>query len=185
MHEILFLLSYEISDEKCSEIFSEMFEPLFCGSEKNPVKFPPNFLGSDLGRADFFFGGIFIFGPPDFFRGFCCRIFLLISVEKKCPEQSSRKIPGKLLQNLYNKNPRHISAEGPGQDIVQASKKSTKIDFLGPETAGWGGGLPREVVVVQSLFPPSKVCLPWVSKGGAWDARGILPGCPGPLGVFQ
>ena len=34
---------------------------------------------------------------------------------EKCPEKSSKKIPGKILQNLYNKNPRHISAEGPGQ----------------------------------------------------------------------
>ena len=35
----------------------------------------------------------------------------------KCPEKSSGKIPGKILQNLYNKNPRHISAEGPGQTL--------------------------------------------------------------------
>ena len=27
--------------------------------------------------------------------------------------------------------------------FVQARKKSTKINFLGPETARWGGGLPR------------------------------------------
>ena len=33
---------------------------------------------------------------PDFFSSFC---------GKKCPEKSSRKIPGKILQNLYNKNP--------------------------------------------------------------------------------
>ena len=33
--------------------------------------------------------------------------------------------------------------------------------------------------------PPSKVCLPWVSKRGIWDVPGILPGCPGPLGVFK
>ena len=31
-----------ISYEKCSEIFPEMFEPLFCGLE-NPTKFPANF----------------------------------------------------------------------------------------------------------------------------------------------
>ena len=33
--------------------------------------------------------------------------------------------------------------------------------------------------------PPSKVCLPWVSKGGIWDVPGILPGCPGPLKGVQ
>ena len=33
LHELL-LLSYEFSYEKCSKIFPENFEPLFCGSEK-------------------------------------------------------------------------------------------------------------------------------------------------------
>ena len=41
---------------------------------------------------------------------------------------------------------------------------------------GWGS---------KSSCPPSKVCLPWVSKGGTWHITGILPGCPGPLGVFK
>ena len=30
-------------------------------------------------------------------------------------------------------------------------KKSTKIKFLGPETARWGGGLPREGVVAENF----------------------------------
>ena len=30
-------------------------------------------------------------------------------------------------------------------------KKSTKINFWGPETARWGGGLPREGVVVENF----------------------------------
>ena len=37
----------------------------------------------------------------------------------------------------------------------------------------------------KSSCSPSKVCLPWVSKRGIWDVLGILPGCPGPLGVFK
>ena len=37
----------------------------------------------------------------------------------------------------------------------------------------------------KSSCPPSKVCLPWVSKRGISDVPGILPGCPGSLGVFQ
>ena len=36
---------------------------------------------------------------------------------------------------------------------IQASKKSTKINFLGPETARWGGGLPREGVVAEKFVP--------------------------------
>ena len=41
---------------------------------------------------------------------------------------------------------------------------------------GWGS---------KSSCPPSKVRLPWVSKGGTWDVPGILRGCPEPLGVFK
>ena len=33
--------------------------------------------------------------------------------------------------------------------------------------------------------PPSKLCLPWVSKRGIRDVPGILPGCPGALAVFR
>ena len=69
--------------------------------------------------------------------------------------------------------------------FISGKKKSTKINFLGPETARWGGGLPREGVVAESSCPPSKVCLPWVSKRSIWDVTGILPGCPGPVGVFK
>ena len=39
-------LSYELSYEKCSEIFPEFFGPLFCGSEKSrkiPAKYPAKF----------------------------------------------------------------------------------------------------------------------------------------------
>ena len=32
---------------------------------------------------------------------------------------------------------------------LSGKKKSTKINFLGPETARWGGGLPREGVGVE------------------------------------
>ena len=37
----------------------------------------------------------------------------------------------------------------------------------------------------KSSCPPSKVCLPWVSKRSIWDVSGILPGCPGPLRMFK
>ena len=38
-----FFSRHDFSHEKCSEMFSEFFEPLFCGSEKVPAKFPPSF----------------------------------------------------------------------------------------------------------------------------------------------
>ena len=68
----------------------------------------------------------FYFWAAGFFRGFCRRIFSPHFCGKKCPEKSSKKIPGKILQNLYNKNPQHISAEGPGQKMTRKSKKQGK-----------------------------------------------------------
>ena len=56
-------------------------------------------LGPAFGRTDFYFRA------AGFFRGFSRRIFSPHFCGKKCPEKSSRKIPGKILQNLYYKNP--------------------------------------------------------------------------------
>ena len=51
-------------------------------------------------------------------------------------------------------------------------KKSTKIKFLGPETARWGGGLPREGVVAENFVP----ALETLSSLGFEERN---PGCPG------
>ena len=56
--------------------------------------------------------------------------------------------------------------------IFQARKKSTKIKFLGPETARWGGGLPREGVVAENFVP----ALETLSSLGFEERN---PGCPG------
>ena len=56
------------------------------------------------------FVAIFIILPPDFFADLVADFFPHFFGEKV-----PRKIPGKILQILYNKIPRHISAEGPGQ----------------------------------------------------------------------
>ena len=55
---------------------------------------------------------------------------------------------------------------------VQARKKSTKIKFLGPETARWGGGLPREGVVAENFVR----ALETLSSLGFEERN---PGCPG------
>ena len=39
---------------------------------------------------------------------------------------------------------------------MSGEKKSTKINFLGPDTARWGGGLPREGVGVEKFVPSLK-----------------------------
>ena len=56
--------------------------------------------------------------------------------------------------------------------LCQARKKSTKIKLLGPETARWGGGLPREGVVAENFVPALETLF---SLG--FEERN--PGCPG------
>ena len=79
-----------------------------------------------VGFGRMYFSRIFILEPPDFFADFVAGFFPLIIVGKKCPpEKSSRKIPVKILQNLHNKNLRHISAEGLGQGkILESGERS-------------------------------------------------------------
>ena len=79
--------------------------------------FPLFLLFSGIIGVGFWQNGFFTdfsFEPPDFCLDFVAGLFLHYC-GIKCPEKSSRKIPGKILQNLYNKNPRQLSAEGPGQ----------------------------------------------------------------------
>ena len=59
-----------------------------------------------------------------------------------------------------------------GLTTTQPRKKSTKINFLGPETARWGGGLPREGVGVENFVPS----LETLSSLG-FEERNL--GCPG------
>ena len=48
----------------------------------------------------------------------------------------------------------------------------TKMNFWGPETASWGGGLPREGMVVEKLVPSlESLFFPWIWKGGTWVSR--------------
>ena len=56
--------------------------------------------------------------------------------------------------------------------MSQARKKSTKISFLGLETARWGGGLPREGVVAKKFV----LSLESLSSLGL-EERNL--GCPG------
>ena len=64
-------------------------------------------------------------------------------------------------------------------------KKSTKIDFSAPETAGWDRGLPCEEVGAEKFVASLESLFFWVSRKGTWDVPGILPGCPRALGVFK
>ena len=67
-----------------------------------------------------------------------------------------------LSRNCPFSNKTNLHLEPPGLSIAlfSARKKSKNINlsYLGPETAGWGRGLPRDGVVVEKFVPPSKVC---------------------------
>ena len=80
------------------------------GAVNPPVFGIPSFGIPAFGilRAGFRQNGFFAdfyFWAAGFFRGFSRRIFSPHFCGKKCPEKSSGKIPGKILQKLYNKNP--------------------------------------------------------------------------------
>ena len=69
---------------------------------------------------------------------------------------------------------------------IHERKKSTKINFLGPETARWGGGLPREGVVAKNfvLSLESLSSLGFEGRESAMS-REFCRDVPGPLGVFK
>ena len=69
---------------------------------------------------------------------------------------------------------------------IRQEERAQRLTLWVWRLSRWGGRLPREGGSgSKSSCPPSKVCLPWVSKGGIWDVPRISPGCPGPLGVFK
>ena len=96
------------------------------------------------------------------------------------PRKSSRKFPGKLPQNLYNKNPRHISAEGPGQ------QKSV------PNMTGRPGCWTMEVIRGSSVsylactpcVPFFVLCLIGVEAEGLLDYQGRAGSFPLYGGTF-
>ena len=65
------------------------------------------------------------------------------------------------------------------------AKRAQRLTFWVRRPPGGVGVFHAKRWWPKSSRPHSKVCLPWVSKRGIWDVPGILPGCPGPLGVFK
>ena len=72
-----------------------------------------------------------------------------------------------------------------GSHCFSASKKRTKINFWVRRPPDGVGVFHAKGWWSESSCPPSKVCLPWVWKGGTWGIPGILLGRPGPLQVFE
>ena len=71
------------------------------------------------------------------------------------------------------------------QERIRQEKRAQRLTFGVRRPPGGVGVFHVKGWWPKSSCPPSKVCLPWVSKRGNWDVPGILPGCPAPLGVFK
>ena len=86
------------------------------------------------------------------------------------PALSRHRIPESVVIGLRTSSKGIISTTLP----VRQKIKSTKIHFLGPETAGWGGGFPREGVGLKVRAIPRK----FVFLGfGRLEGRSLE--CPG------
>ena len=77
--------------------------------------------------------------------------------------------PAWRMLSLESQNLKYFPKSSPQ---TQAREKSPKINFLGPETARWGGGLPLEGVVAKNFVP----ALESLSSLG-FEERNL--GCPG------
>ena len=64
-------------------------------------------------------------------------------------------------------------------------KRAQRLSFWVRRPPGGVGVFHAKGWWPKTSCPPSKLCLPWVSKRGIRDVPGILPGCPGPLAVFK
>ena len=64
-------------------------------------------------------------------------------------------------------------------------KRAQRLSFWVRRPPGGVGVFHAKGWWPKSSCPPSKLCLPWVSKRGIRDVPGIWPGCPGPLRVFK
>ena len=71
--------------------------------------------------------------------------------------------------------------------IFYLAKRAQRLTFWVRRPPGGVGVFLAKGWWPKTSSSPLKFCLPWVSKRekGIWDVPGILPGCPGPLGVFK
>ena len=81
---------------------------------------------------------------------------------------------------------RAFGAPSSAREILSGKKKGAqRLTFWVRRPPGGVGVFHVKGWWSKTSCSPSKLCLPWVSKRGIWDVPGILPGCPGPLGVFK
>ena len=94
--------------------------PILQRIARSPIIVRYLILGSVFGRTDF--SADFHFWAAGLFRGFSRRMFSHFC-GTECPEKSFRKSPAKSSKIYRAKNPRHISAERPGQIIKTSTEE--------------------------------------------------------------
>ena len=95
--------------------------------ESQTLKDTREVFGSLVGRTHF--SWMFIFEPPDFLGDFVAGLFFLLLEGKRAQTNPPGKFPGKMLQMLYNKNPRPISAEGQAKKFGGQSTMKNAVQI--------------------------------------------------------
>ena len=88
--------------------------------------------------------------------------------EETIPNRTSEEVPNLILR----------SSSAPS--LSGKKKRAQRLTFWVLRPPGGAEVFHAKGWSPKSSCPPSKVCLPWVSKGGIWDVLGFLPGHPGP-----
>ena len=126
----------------------------------NESLFSTCFLGPVLGRTDF--SWIFIFEPPDCFAEVVAGTFVLI-LWKKVPRKILQENARQNLPNLYNNNPRHISAEGSAQCFTRSSPSLTLFFKQGCKTV-------KKEEAERAKSKP-KTPFEWSGREEGWEYR--------------
>ena len=116
-------------------------------------------------------------------------LFLLNSTVKSpfcrvCPWDGWGFIPGAIVlqgPSLTQKNVYVFCVHW----FFRQEKRAQRLTFWVRRPPGGVGVFHEKGWWSKTSCSPSKLRLPWVSKRGIWDVPEILPGCPGPLGVFK
>ena len=141
-----------------------------------------------------FFRGFLFLGRRIFSRIFSPDFFSSFLWGKKCPEKSSRKIPAKILQNLYNKNPPTHFCRMAGAIFWRGGAMSPKlwpVQCFAPCKSWLSQGRGclsshhshvlqqtcwMEGAIMQYMFRPSQpACLPTPQSAKMTNARAFAP----------
>ena len=101
---------------------------------------------------------------------------------KTCYQSTITAVKDLLMPPLWHA---HLCVSLSLPPCIRQEKRAQRLSFWIRRPPGGVGVFHAKGWWPKTSCPPSKLCLPWVSKRGIWDAPGILAGCPGALGAFK